>query len=67
MVRSRVFSLSESDGPGTVKSNKIEAHAAFAKKPMGFYCTATSAMPLRATPAEGYEVYGGYEGYEGQS
>ena len=67
MVRSRVFSWSESDRPGTVKSYKVEPHAAFARKPMGFYCTATSVMPLRATPAEGYEVYGGYEGYEGQS
>ena len=67
MVRSRVFSCSESDGPGTVKSYKIEAHAAFAKNQMGFYCTATSAMLLRATQAEGYEVYGEYEGYEEQS
>ena len=67
MARSRVFSCSESDGPGTVKSYKVEAHAAFARKLIGVDCTATSAMPLRATQAEGYEVYGGYEGYEGQS
>ena len=67
MGRSRVFSCSESVGPGTVKSYKVEAHAAFAREPIGFYCTATSAMLLRAIQAEGYEVYGGYEGYEGQS
>ena len=67
MVRSRVFSCSDIDGPGTVKSHKVEAHGAFAKKPIGFYCTATSAMLLRATQAEGYELYGGYEGYEGQT
>ena len=67
MVRSRVFSWSESDGPGTVKSYKVELHPAFAKNQFGFYCTATSAMLLRVIQAEGYEVYGGYEGYEGQS
>ena len=48
----------------------VEAHGAFARvfvlgKRWAWdsqVCTATSAMLLRAIQAEGYEVYGGYEG-----
>ena len=45
MVRSRVFSCSESDGPRTVKSYKVEAHAAFARKPIGvlLHCNLSDA------------------------
>ena len=50
-MRSRVFSCSESDGPGTVKSYKVEAHAAFARKPMGF----TALQPQRC-PCEQHKL-----------
>ena len=46
-----MFSCSESDGRGTVQSDKVEAHAAFARKPMGF----TALQPQRC-PREQHKL-----------